>query len=92
MNKPLNTDDEIRSLIQQKCEQIALKCGNYTTEAFIPEYRQIYNAILADRKKHELQARIDELEKYRKHYNDDWDGYADTRIAELKQELESYEN
>lgn len=35
-----------------------------------------------------LEARIDELQKYLDHYNDDYDRYADSRIAELKAQQE----
>lgn len=33
-----------------------------------------------------VDARIDELNKYKEHYDDDWDNYIDQRIAELTKE------
>lgn len=44
--------------------------------------------ITADRKRVALEARIDELQKYLDHYKDDYDRYADSRIAELKAQQE----
>ena len=35
-------------------------------------------------KAYALEARIDELQKYLDHYKDDYDRYADHRLAELK--------
>ena len=52
------------------------------------ELEAIMQLIAADRKRVALEARIDELQKYLDHYKDDYDRYADHRIAELKQELE----
>ena len=47
-----------------------------------------WQLITADRKRVALEARIDELQKYLDHYKDDYDRYADSRIAELKAQQE----
>lgn len=49
---------------------------------------KIFKLITADRKRVALEARIDELQKYLDHYKDDYDRYADSRIAELKAQQE----
>ena len=63
-------------------------------------YDKLIDTVIADRKKHELQARIDELENRLKvqfipsHWErlrsetNSWAKYVDRRIGELKQELE----
>ena len=91
MSKPLNADDELREEIDDILQQV----GNYwycvakeTTDTRTMSEGEaldkIMQLILADRKKHELQAIIKELEwaKTASVWN------IDVRVAELKQELE----
>ena len=92
-NKP-SGDDELRGKISKMCEGIA---AGYHGEDGIDHIMQL---IQADRKKHELQARIDELKtlpvnwesgydnNLRKHYSKVYDDLYDKRLIELKHELE----
>lgn len=52
------------------------------------EYHALKKALDNLVKKHERQARLDELDKYFKNYGDDYDHYIGKRKDEIKQELE----
>ena len=92
-NTPLNTDDELREAINQRFDVVTTQghhqsCGEYQTAV-----DDIMRLILTDRKKHELQARIDELTKLdtRRHYGKDYqesldelDDYKEDRIEALQ--------
>ena len=76
MSKPLSVDEELK----QHCDSLG-----------VPSlwYDRLIEIVLTDRKKHELQARIDELENNKWLPNEaKWIEQEADRIAELKQELE----
>lgn len=84
-NTPLNADDELRRKISKMCEGIA---AGYHGEDGIDYIMQL---ILADRKKHELQARMDELRSLQRAFWVLGKGQLESRINELKQELSARE-
>ena len=84
-NTPLNADDELRNRIYNEVKRWMTPNESLR---FIDDFMPI---ILADRKKHELQARIDEV--YRLDGGDeDWQLYHDERIAELRNQIQDKEN
>ena len=83
-NIPLNADDELR----RHCDSLgvpSLWCD------------KLIDIVEADRKKHELQARIDEINEAREDYNKRipdvferdvyWYSYFNKRLVELKEEV-----
>ena len=93
MSKPLNADDKLQERVQDICDRVGAGLLPPTGAGAIMQL------ILADRKKHELQARIEENSMYIKevtrHYFPSGPSEPHIplvqfheRIAELKQELE----
>ena len=85
-NTPLNADDELRERVQDICDRIRAGLLPPTGAGAIMQL------ILADRKKHELQARLEEYQQgLLVGASPEFIGkpMAEERIAELKQELEN---
>lgn len=94
-NTPLNADDELALWESMFGSLTEARAGDY-----VAHYRDFIRRLKVYRKKHELEARIDELEnrlraqfipshweRLRSETNS-WAKYVDRRIGELKQELE----
>ena len=101
----VNTDDEMLDLMNELAEIVGHYAYSNTTNLDIHHaVKELRTLILADRKKHELQARIDEINYLNDNYQEDsqdWErehpGYSTAmipmedyinRVKHLKQELE----
>lgn len=99
MSKPLNADDELRKDIEHLILIWSSEMTGQPRERLAPDaitfVDRFSNFILADRKKHELQAKLETAEELlgitATWHSSDWTSLFRRRIAELKQELESYE-
>ena len=83
-NTPLNADDELRRIFDDDVFEIEVDGRRMNVVPFYTAVRTVEKYVLADRKKHELQAVLKEL-KWAKTASV-WN--IEVRISELEKELE----
>ena len=93
-NTPLNADDEIDAVLEQAFTDGASDTM-WQNDRHVEIFAEAKRRLLADRKKHELQARIDEARKIYANYIPAGTLVGKAvlkRIKRYKQELESYDH
>jgi hypothetical protein len=91
-NKPTQNDEELKQKIEEITQTMLLALSEWQADSVV-NYTSIKEEgrqeLLKLIKVYSLQERIDELQQYLAYYGDDYDHYAEARIADLKKELEA---